>query len=76
MKTIVKFKKILHWDNTCPLAFYEDEFDQAKSTGYVKRIKWDSHGIIAEIVDTDGTIYRRSSGKKRGRPKKEQPSVE
>lgn len=75
MKTIVKYHKLLMIDDLPPVATYEDARGYSSATGVIKRIKYDELWNIVEIVDVDGTVYRQSSGKKRGRPKKEQPTT-
>jgi hypothetical protein len=73
---IRKYTKLLSIEGTPPFALYENEWEYKFRTGLIKRIKYDDSWNIVEIVDIDGVIYRKASGKKRGRPKKEQPSVE
>ncbi len=80
MKTIVKFKSLALWTwyNDLPSARLVDEYGDAFDTEFIKRLKYNDNDTpeVVELVDIHGTIYRKASGKKRGRPKKEQPSVE
>jgi hypothetical protein len=75
MKTIVKFDSIAQWDMEDPRAFFSYNGGLAATTGLIKRIKYNDAREVLEIVDVAGTIYRKASGKKRGRPKKEQPAT-
>jgi hypothetical protein len=75
MKTIVKFNRIDHTISGLPVVLTYYEGDVAFYTAAIKRIKYGYGLEIVEAVDVDGTIYRKASGKRRGRPKKEQPAT-
>lgn len=73
MKTIVKYQTIA-FDGSDTCATYTDITGFPEITGPAKRIKYNEALEIVEVVDIHNTIYRKVSGKKRGRPKKEQPA--